>query len=198
MRCTSTIGLILAGGRGRRLGGQDKAFVRLGGETLLMRMCGRLSPQVDRIAVSSNADPRFFADSGLEVVADLKPGYLGPLAGIHAALTRWPQVCLLSVAVDLPFVPLDLAARLHAALGEGEAPCAYATDGAHHALAILWAPGQAAALERFLEAGGRGVGAYIKAHGRAVAFEPCADSDIGFNINTPEDLAAAEARLRRA
>ncbi len=194
MTCASTIGLILAGGRGRRLGGQDKAFVRLGGETLFERMRARLSPQVDQIAVSSNADPQVFAGSGLEVVVDLKPGYLGPLAGIHAALTRWPQMCVLSVAVDLPFVPHDLAARLHATLGE--AACAYATDGAHHALAILWAPGQAPAIERFLDAGERGVHAYITAHGRPVAFVAGTDSDIGFNINTPEDLAAAEARLR--
>ena len=195
MTCASTIGLILAGGRGRRLGGQDKAFVRLGGETLLARMRSRLSPQVDRIAVSSNADPHRYADLGLEIVADLKLGYLGPLAGIHAALARWPQGCVLSVAVDLPFVPRDLAVRLHAALAD--APCAYATDGAHHALAILWAPGQADALAHFLDAGERGVGAYIRAHGHAVAFDTGPDSDIGFNINTPADLAAAEARLRR-
>ncbi len=195
MRCASTIGLILAGGRGRRLGGQDKAFVRLGGETLLARMRGRLSPQVDRIAVSSNA-PQLFAGLGLEVVADLKPGYLGPLAGIHAALARWPDACVLTVAVDLPFVPRDLAPRLHAALGD--AACAYATNGTHHALAILWAPGQAAAVEQFLDAGERGVRPYIKAHGRPVPFEPDVDSDIGFNINTPEDLAAAEARVREA
>jgi molybdopterin-guanine dinucleotide biosynthesis protein A len=190
------IGLILAGGRGRRLGGQDKAFVRLGGATLLARMRGRLAPQVDRVAVSSNADPQVFAGSGLEIVADLKPGYLGPLAGIHAALTRWPQACLLSVAVDLPFVPRDLAARLRVALGD--APCAYATDGAHHALAILWAPGQAAAVERFLDTGERSVRAFVATHGRAVPLVASADSDIGFNINTPEDLAAAEARLRGA
>jgi molybdopterin-guanine dinucleotide biosynthesis protein A len=196
MACASTIGLLLAGGRGRRLGGQDKAFVRLGGETLLTRMRRRLAPQVDRIAVSSNADPKVYAGTGLEVVTDLKPDYLGPLAGIHAALTRWPQACVLSVAVDLPFVPSDLGARLHAGLADHA--CAYATDGAHHALAILWAPGQALAVEQFLDAGGRGVGAYLKAHGRPVAFDPAGDADIGFNINTPEDLAAAEARLRGA
>jgi molybdopterin-guanine dinucleotide biosynthesis protein A len=62
----------------------------------------------------------------------------------------------------------------------------------------LWAPGQAAAVAQFLDAGGRGVGAYLQAHGRPVAFEPAGDADIGFNINTPEDLAAAEARLRGA
>lgn len=194
MTCTTTIGLILAGGRGRRLGGQDKAFVRLGGQTLLARMHARLAPQVDRIAVSSNADPAAYADAGLEVVADAKPGYLGPLAGIHAALARWPRACVLSVAVDLPFVPHDLAARLHAALGDKI--CAYASNGHHHALAVLWAPGQADALARVLDAGERSVGPYLRAHGHAVVFPPAADTDIGFNINTPEDLTAAEARLR--
>lgn len=193
---SETVGVILAGGRGRRIGGRDKAFVTLGGQPLLAHVLARLAPQVDRVVINSNGSPTRFTPWTLPILPDLRPGLLGPLAGIHAALMAWPGAFIVSVAVDLPFLPPDLVARLHAGLDD--AACAYASDGLHHALAALWRPGQAAALGAFLDAGHQSVMGYLAHHGREVIFPPDVQSDVGFNVNTPDDLARAEARLAAA
>lgn len=194
-RCKTTdvVGVILAGGRGRRLGGRDKAFVTLQGTPLLTHILARLQPQVDRVAISSNGAPARFAPWGLPVVRDARPGLLGPLAGIHAALLTWPDAFIVSVAVDLPFLPRDLVARLREGLGH--AACAYASDGTHHALAALWRPGQASTLGAYLDEGRQSLMGYLERYGREIVFAADADSDVGFNINTPDDLARAQARL---
>lgn len=186
-----TVGLILAGGRSRRLDGRDKSFLELDGQTLLARVIARLAPQVDMLAINSNAPIAAFAAYGRTVIADLKPGYLGPLAGIHAGLTTWPDRRLVTVAVDLPFVPTDLVKRLE----RGTGTCRYAASGARHALALLWEPGQAAAVERFLDGGGRSLHDWLSAHGSAVHFDAGADTDLFLNINTAEDLRQAAQRL---
>jgi molybdopterin-guanine dinucleotide biosynthesis protein A len=183
----------LAGGQARRLGGRDKAFIQLGGRSLLDRCIEGLRPQVDGIAISSNADPARFHDYGTPVLADVRPGFLGPLAGILTGLLAWPTACVVSVAVDLPFLPPDLVAHLRA--GIGEAGCAYASDGTHHALAILWRPGMAATLAGQLDKGEASLKAILTRYGRPVVFRPTADTDVAFNINTPDDLARAERRV---
>ena len=183
------VGLILAGGRSQRLGGHDKAFLELSGQTLLARVIARLAPQVDMLAVNSNAPAAAFAAYGLTVIADCQQNYhLGPLAGIHAGLKTWPNRRLVTVAVDLPFLPTDLVTRLE----RGTGVCRYASNGARHALALLWEPGQAEAVERFLDSGGRSLYDWLSAHGSAVRFDGRADADLFFNINTPEDLYRAE------
>ncbi len=206
-------GLVLAGGRSRRFGGADKACVSLGGEPLWERALTRLAPQVDAIAISSN-DPtgRLASDlrktsrswrsrtgdiepGSIVVLPDLITGHLGPLAGIHAGLSTWPDHYLVTVAVDLPFMPPDLVERLAAALVSRR--CAYASDGTRHALALLWNPGAAAELGAFLERGGRSVHEWLAAHGDPALFAAPGDAGLFVNINTPEDLEIAERRLRK-
>jgi molybdenum cofactor guanylyltransferase len=111
-----TVGLILAGGRSRRMQGRDKALLAVHGETLLAHAIRRLRPQVDTLVLNSNAAPDSLAEYGLPVIPDLLPGFLGPLAGIHAGLMQYPEDYLVTVAVDLPFLPPDLVTRLRSGL----------------------------------------------------------------------------------
>ncbi len=190
MHASSILGLILAGGRSRRMG-TDKAFAALAGRPLAAHVIDRLAPQVDRVVISSNAPPARFAKFGLPVLPDVLGGYNGPLAGVHAALTAFPDAAIVSVAVDLPLLPRDLVTRLKT--GWDGARCRFAAFDQRHALAILWPPGQAAALGDFLAQGRFSVSAWLGGHGEPVPLAPSADADVGFNINTPADLAKAEA-----
>lgn len=190
VRASSTIGLILAGGRSRRMG-TDKALVTLAGRPLLAHVVERLAPQVDRVVISSNASPVRFAAFGLPVLADILGGHRGPLAGVHAALAAFPGSAIVSVAVDLPLLPRDLVARLKA--GWDGARCRFAACGGRHALAVLWPSGLASALEGFLLEGHFSVSEWLDRHGEPVVVLPSGDADLGHNINTPADLAQAEA-----
>jgi len=189
-QATRTTGLILAGGRSRRMQGNDKALLALRGKPLLTYTLQRLAPQVDRLAISSNAAAETLAAFPLPVLADVLPGYLGPLAGIHAGLRQYPDDFLVTVAVDVPFLPSDLVGRLKAGLGR--ARCAYVTNGEQHALAILWAPGMAGEVESYLKSGGRRLKDFLAAHGQAVVFDQPRDRGLFININTPEELARVE------
>ncbi len=191
MATAPIVGLILAGGRSRRLGGRDKTFLDLAGRPLIAHVIERLTPQVDMLAINSNAPPEAFEGFGLPVIADRKPGQLGPLAGIHAGLAAWPENPMVTVAVDLPFLPHDLVARLKRA----EGACRYASNGATHALALWWQPGQADALADYLDCGGRSVRDWLSVHGSPVYFDRPGDGDLFLNINTEEDLRRAAQRL---
>lgn len=188
-----TIGLILAGGRAIRMAGKNKALLTFAGKPLLTHAVTRLGAQVDALVLSSNAPATDFARFGLAVLPDAVAGSQGPLAGIHAGLTCYPQDFVVSVAVDLPLLPSDLVARLRAAIDGYD--CAYASDGHRHALAILWAPGSVTSVERYMDEGGRRVRDFLARHGTAVRFDRPADRGLFLNINTPEDLLRAEQEL---
>src|SRR4029077_14372217 len=81
-----TLGLVLAGGQARRMGGGDKAFLQVGGKTILERVLARLNPYCAPIILNANGDPARFSRYGLPVVADSVPDFAGPLAGILAGL----------------------------------------------------------------------------------------------------------------
>jgi molybdopterin-guanine dinucleotide biosynthesis protein A len=186
----NNIGLILAGGRSRRMQGRDKALLTLLGDPLLSHVVRRIRPQVGALALNSNAPTERFADHDLPVIPDHLPGFLGPLAGIHAGLKCYPNDRLVAVAVDLPFLPSDLVARLESGLGDRA--CVYASDGTQHALALLWRPGSAAVVEDFLRRGGRSLKEFLAIHGQPAQFDQPTDRGLFCNINTPQDLARAE------
>ncbi len=196
------VGVLLAGGLARRMGGGDKPLRRLGGRTLLAHVVTALAPQCVGLVVNANGDPARFAAFGLPVAGDTLPGYLGPLAGILAGM-RWaaahyPEAAdILTVAADTPFLPADLAARLAAARGDAAVACAGSGGRAHPTIA-LWRVALADRLEAALLAGDRGVLAWATGQGLALADFPAAPWDPFFNINTPEDLLVAEARLVQA
>ena len=170
--------------------GHDKALLAIHGQTLLVHAIRRLLPQVDGLALNSNAAPDTFSSYGLPVIPDHLPGFLGPLAGIHAGLAQYPHDQVLTVAVDIPFLPIDLAVRLRAGLGTK--PCSYASDGKRHALAVLWQPGMAASVQEYLQSGKRSLKEFMAERGQAVHFDQPRDRGLFCNINTPEDLARAE------
>src|ERR1700689_3686216 len=129
-----TLGLVLAGGLARRMGGGDKARITIGGVSILQRVLVCLKPQCGRIIINANGDPARFADTGLPVVADSVPDFAGPLAGILAGLdwvaANAPDVeWLLSVPGDCPFLPKNLVEQLHAARAAAAPPLARARSG---------------------------------------------------------------------
>ncbi len=178
--------------------GTDKALVPLAGRPLLAHVLDRLEPQVERVLISANGDPARFAAFGCPVVSDVTPQ--GPLSGILAAMTRAAQLGathLVSAPVDTPFLPGDLVPQLLMAAeasSEGLA-LARSTDGDHPATA-LWPIALAPALAAFLAEGGAKVTLFVHAHHAARA--DFADARAFLNLNTPEDLAAAEALLKGA
>lgn len=197
-------GLVLAGGTSLRMGGRDKALAQLGGRPLVAHVMERLTPQVSKTAISSNGDPMLFAACNVPVLPDLaSSNRSGPLSGILAGLL-WAQrdaACshILTAAVDTPFFPADLGARLAAAV-QGKADCvAVARSGGRwHPVFSLWPVSAATALAAFLrDANDFSVMRYLERQDFAAAdFDPRPDGgDPFFNVNTPEDLAIAETML---
>ena len=193
-----TLGLVLAGGLARRMGGGDKALLTVGDETILARALKRLSPQCARMMLNANGDPARFAFTGLPVVADDVAGFAGPLAGILAGLdwaaTHAPELeWAVSVPGDCPFLPHDLVARLHAVREAEGAALACARSGAwRHPVVGLWRVALRHDLRHALvDEDLRKIEVWTARHGIAIADWPDQPVDPFFNVNTPEDLAAA-------
>jgi molybdopterin-guanine dinucleotide biosynthesis protein A len=197
---TSPLGLVLAGGLARRMGGGDKARILIGGKTILERVLARLAPQCCGIIINANNDPARFADTGLPIVADDVPEFVGPLAGILAGLdwaaAHRPDVTdVVSVAGDCPFLPTDLVARLLAARHTAGLPLACARSGEwRHPVVGLWPVALRHDLRRaVVDEDLRKIEAWTARHGVALADWPIEPVDPFFNVNTPEDVAAAES-----
>ena len=196
------VAVLLAGGLARRLGGGDKPLRDLGGRPLLGHVLERIRPQVGALALNANGDPARFAAWGLSVLPDPLPDYPGPLAGVLAGM-RWAQTIgaatLLSVPADTPFLPVDLVARLEAARQAAGVPIACAASGGRtHPVVALWPAALADALQAALAGGIRKIDRWTAPQGVvAVAFD-AAGHDPFFNINTPDELAAAERLLTDA
>ena len=197
------VGLLLAGGRARRMGGGDKCLLHLGGRPLLEHVIHRARPQVARLVLNANGDPARFAAFGLPVVADTIEGFAGPLAGVLAGLdwmagrvagADW----LATFATDTPFFPLDLVARLREAVARERADLACAASGGRaHPVFGLWPLALRDDLERAMrEEGLRKIDRFTARYRLATVEWPVGDIDPFFNVNRAEDLEAAEARLR--
>lgn len=188
MRTDATRGVILAGGRSTRMG-TDKSFLIFDGKSLLRRAFDSLQPQVARMAISTNLPASRLADFAADIVSDSRIDVQGPLAGIEAALARFPHEELLIAAVDLPFIPADLGARLR----RDGALCRYAVVQGRHAPALWLSPRAHAPLRRYLAAGERALKGFLHRHGEPVAFDA---SHLSLNLNTPADVGAALRLLK--
>jgi molybdopterin-guanine dinucleotide biosynthesis protein A len=199
-----TLGLVLAGGLARRMGGGDKARITIGGVTILQRVLACLKPQCTGLVINANGDPARFADTKLPVVSDNVPDFAGPLAGILAGLD-WTALhmpeCewLASVPGDCPFLPNDLVTRLHAARAAAGAPLACARSGDwRHPVIGLWPVALREDLRRALVAEGlRKIEIWTARHGVAIASWRAEPVDPFFNVNTPEDAAQAQTIAAR-
>ena len=157
------------------------------------------------LAISANGDPARFAGFGLPVLADDPPDFAGPLAGVLAGLEycarrRRNLAHVATLPADTPFAPDDLVARLHEARRASGATIAVAASGGRtHHVAALWPVALAADLRRALvEEGLRKVEDFAARFPLALAEWPATPVDPFFNVNSPEDLARAEALCRRA
>ena len=199
------VGLLLAGGQSRRMGGGDKALRPLGGRPLLDHVIERLRPQVATLVLNANGDPARFAGFGLQIVPDSVPDFAGPLAGVLAGLdwvsaNRPDCEWVVSVPTDAPFLPRDLVARLVAGLQAADAELACAASGGQpHPVVGLWPLRLREALRQAVVAEEvRKVDVWTGRYGLAtVPFAEEAGVDPFFNANRPDDFERAAALLDR-
>jgi molybdopterin-guanine dinucleotide biosynthesis protein A len=198
----AVVGVLLAGGLSRRMGGGDKMLRRIAGETILSRVIARMAPQARCLLLNVNGDPARFAAFGLPAVPDSISGHAGPLAGVltgmewaatHAPDCPW----VLTAPTDAPFLPADLAARMLAAVNVQGADMACASSGGRsHPVCGLWPVRLAAELRRAMsEEDIRKVDVWTARYKHAVVDWPTDPVDPFFNANRPEDLAEAERLL---
>ncbi|MEK7796675.1 MAG: molybdenum cofactor guanylyltransferase MobA [Pseudomonadota bacterium] len=190
-------GVILAGGRGQRLGGADKGLVQLAGKPLIEYVIAALQPQVGCLVISANRNREIYAAYGFPVIADTVGEYYGPLAGMLSALRAAPTPYILTAPCDAPALPADLAGRLSAALVRKNAQaCVAVCDGRMQPVFALLRRALADDLQKYLECGGRGAGAWM--HAQRAATADFSDQAQAFaNINTPQALAALAQRFGR-
>ncbi len=193
-------GVLLAGGRSRRMGGGDKCLRELAGRSILAHVIDRLQPQVGPLILNAAGDPARFAEFGLAVEPDTLGGYLGPLAGVLTGMlwaTEHAQRCayVVTVPTDAPFLPRDLVARFLAALETegGELACA-ASGGRRHPVVGLWPVALADALRAaILDEEMRKIDRWTARYALCTVEFDDRPIDPFFNVNAPEDLARAEA-----
>lgn len=194
-----TLGLVLAGGLARRMGGGDKALIAVGGVAILDRVLALLRQACADIILNANGDPARFGRYGLPVVPDGVPDFAGPLAGILAGLdwaaaNRPGLAWVASVPGDCPFLPHDLVRRLHEERERAGLPLACARSGDwRHPVVGLWPVALRADLRRALVVEDlRKIEVWTARHGVALADWPAQPVDPFFNVNTPEDAVEAD------
>jgi molybdopterin adenylyltransferase len=183
--------VILAGGRGSRIGG-DKGLQCLHGRTLLAWVLDALSSQGDELLVSANSRPDDYAELGCPVIADQTPGWIGPLAGLQSAMRQAKHDLVACVPCDTPFLPKDLIARLFAALGNNEAVVAV-SGGRRQPTIALYRKTVLAKLDDYISSGERKVGGWLDTlKVSEVVFD---EVDAFANINSLEELAVANYKM---
>lgn len=195
----ATLGVLLAGGLARRMGGGDKPMKAIGGRTILERVVTRLAPQCDELILNANGDPARFASIGLPIVADTIEGFAGPLAGVLTALdwtaAHRPDIqWVLSAATDCPFLPHDLVARMQRARIEQDTQLAVAASGGqiHHGIG-LWNVALRDPLRHALVVEDiRRISRWTARYKTATVTWPTVPLDPFFNANTIDDIAEAE------
>ena len=190
--CDQITGLILAGGRGSRMGGVDKGLQNHQGMALALYTLLRLGPQVGHVMINANRNLGAYESFGVPVWPDPIGDYAGPLAGFLAGLEHCETPLMLTVPCDTPNFPADLATRLAAALDAEDADLAYAStleDGREQRQPVfcLLKSELSESLVAFLHGGGHKIDAWFAQH-RAVAVR-FDDASAFFNANTAAELA---------
>ncbi|MCG6896168.1 MAG: molybdenum cofactor guanylyltransferase [Thiocapsa sp.] len=185
---SAVTGVILAGGRGRRMGGLDKGLIGFAGRPLVQWVIDSLAPQVGSIMISANRNRDVYARYGLEVVSDPEPSYKGPLAGVLSAMRAARTDWILTVPCDGPFLPGDLLTRLTKAMSTGDAEMAVAaTGGRIQPVYSLQPVTLSSELAAFIAEGSYRAAQWIGRHRCALA--DFSHQQQGFaNVNSHEDL----------
>ena len=189
-------GLILAGGRGTRMGTVDKGLQPFHGAPMVRQVMQRLAPQVGTLIINANQNLEAYRAFGLPVWPDVMPDYAGPLAGLQAGLSHCDTDYLVSVPCDSPFLPQYLVTRLSAALEQAGADLALAvtinnSKRQRHPVFSLMKSSLLPQLTTYLQAGGRKMDDWLAT---LATVEVSFDDDAAFsNINTIEELKKLEA-----
>ena len=181
-----TTGIILAGGRGSRMGGVDKGLQDLRGRPMIEWVLERLGPQVSEVIINANQNIERYEKYNHRVVRDEIGGFAGPLAGLHAGLKFAREPLAVTVPCDSPFLPDDLVSRLKNSLGEKDLAVAKTGDQPHPVFALMKRQVRES-LEAFLAAGGRKIDAWYAAL-KVVEVSFDDEADAFRNINTLEEL----------
>jgi molybdopterin-guanine dinucleotide biosynthesis protein A len=188
-------GLVLAGGLGRRMGGEDKGLVPLAGRPMVEHVLDALRPQVGAIVINANRNRERYAAYGYPVIADSLDGYLGPLAGVLSALQHVATEFLVTAPCDAPLVAPNLVSRLHHACVSNDADVAVASDGQRQQPVFLMLRARVTpALQTYLASGGRKIDAWFEQV--RVVDADFSDEPVTFvNVNDPDERARIETRL---
>ncbi|WP_071825926.1 molybdenum cofactor guanylyltransferase MobA [Phytobacter massiliensis] len=186
VRSDEVTGVVLAGGKGRRMGGADKGLLNLQGEPLWRHVASRLRTQLGRIIISANRHQEIYQASGMKVITDSMIDYPGPLAGMLAVFQQDEAEWFLFCPCDTPFIPQNLVDRLKTQ--RKNAPAVWVHDGErdHPTIALMHRSVQPV-LQEYLQSGERRVMVFLRLiGGHAVDFSDFKDAFV--NINTPEEL----------
>jgi molybdenum cofactor guanylyltransferase len=199
-------GLILAGGRGSRMGGVDKGLQNFNGMPLALHALMRLGPQVETVMVNANRNLSAYESFGASVWPDASADFAGPLSGFLVGLERCETPYLLTVPCDTPRLPLDLAERLAQALVREDADMAMAaapeingqgqTELRSQPVFCLMKVAMLESLVAFTHAGGRKIDAWTDQHKTLlVPFDAPHDDPLAFaNVNTLQELQTLESQ----
>ena len=185
-------GVILAGGRGSRMGSVDKGLKPLRGKPMVQWVAERFAPQVAEVLIHANQNIDKYQTLGYKVIPDAIGGFAGPLAGLHRGLSEASHDLVATAPCDSPFLPTDLILRLHAAMEKAGADLTVAKTGDQpHPVFCLCRKSVLASLTQFLDSGGRKIDAwYARLKVVEVLFDDQASAFS--NINTEEELRAFE------
>jgi len=186
--------VILAGGQGRRMGGQDKGLIEVDGQALVEILIGRLKPQTSNILINANRNRERYQDFGYPVVSDQLDDYQGPLAGFACAMNAVDTDFILTLPCDGPLLAADYVARFIASQAQTGASICVADDGERlqpvHALIRV---DLLSSLNSFLDSGDRKIDRWYAMHDFVrTDFFDCAD--MFRNINTPSDQESMQVR----
>ena len=188
-------GVVLAGGRGRRMGGVDKGLIPLADKPMVAHVLAALAPQVATIVVNANRNLDQYSAFGYRVAADPIGDYYGPLAGMVGAMEIAATKYVLTVPCDSPLMACDLVARLYQALSHERAEIGVAHDGERlHPVFTLLQCDLLPSLYEYLQSGERKIDRWFARHKVAIAYF-ADEAETFINVNNPEERAAVEARL---
>ncbi len=189
--------VILAGGEGRRMGGEDKGLIEISGRRMVEHVLARIVPQVGRVIINANRNRTSYARLGHSVFSDELNDFQGPLAGVATALAQIDTPFLLTLPCDSPAPPEDLTARLYRALETQQADIAVAHDGQRlHPVFALLRRELLPSLRDYLAAGDRKIDLWFERH-HSIAVDFADEAEAFLNVNSPADRTDLERHLQQ-
>lgn len=189
-------GIILAGGRARRMGGQDKGLIQLARKPMIEYVLNAIEPQVDAIIINANRNQKVYGKYGFTVVADHIEGYCGPLAGMASGLQAAKTPFVVTVPCDSPLIPDDLVQKLYSTLQDEDAEiCTALSNGRLQPVFTLMKSELLHSMLDFLNNGERKIDKWFEKHHLAIA-DFSEQPETFININSAEELAAIELKLK--